>query len=147
MTRLTDILLAQATHTETIESVVTLIEQQVASRSGLKGMGLKTGLKMAKTVKPDILKRAVKRLLPDFAEALEPMWAKAESVQMTFAAYVRDNTDEAAAALLAVADDRIGQASPAFQSIYRRMRSSAESEVREAVPALAGLIQQRIDAH
>ncbi|TJY60968.1 hypothetical protein E4T66_09980 [Sinimarinibacterium sp. CAU 1509] len=143
MKKLADILLPSGQHAELTAAVVQLIENQVAGRSGLRGMGLKTGLAMAKAVRPDILPRAVQRLLPEFAEALNPLYQDWGNSDIEgFGTFLRKHSESASAALLAVADARVRQAGSTVQSIYGRLRNSAENEVHAALPALSELLDR-----
>lgn len=145
MKTLADMLLATGRDDAVIADAVRLIERHVGSRSGLRGMSLKTGLAMVKAAKPDILERAVRKLLPEFAQALDPMFQTFRaSPENDFAAYLQKHSGQATSALLAVADRRIGQASPMAQSAYARLRGSAEAEVNAAMPALASLLGRHL---
>jgi hypothetical protein len=143
MKKLADILLTSEQSADVVAAVVQLIESQVASRGGLKGVGLRTGLGMAKAIRPDILPKAVQRLLPEFAAALDPLYQQwAATGTPDFGAFLRLHPAEAGASLLAVADTRVRQASSAVQTIYGRLRGSAETEVQSALPALSDLLQR-----
>lgn len=143
MKKLADILLPSGPSADLVAAVVQLIETQVAGRSGLKGMGLKTGLAMAKSLKPGILPKAVQRLLPEFADALDPLFQECrESGATDFGAFLRQHDDRAVSALLAVADARVRQAGSAVQSVYGRLRGSAEVEVKSALPGLSAVLER-----
>ncbi len=143
MKSLADALLAPQRRDRVVDDTVKLIESHVANRGGLRGMSLKTGLAMVKAAKPGILERAVRKLLPEFAQALDPLYQEFSATpHRDFAAYLQQHSGRATSALLAVADTRIGQASGAAQSAYARLRSSAEAEVSAALPALSRLLGQ-----
>lgn len=122
-----------------------LIETQVAARGGLRGMSLKTGLAVLKAARPGVLERAVQRLLPEFIDALEPLYqAFRASSDRDFAVFLGKHGRDATQALLAVADLRVREASPAVQGAYARLRKLAESEVEAALPAVARTIQAHL---
>lgn len=131
-----------------VAECVTLVERHVATRGGLKGLALKSGLGMAKAAKPQILDRAMQRLLPEFATALEPMYARFRSTgSADFAAFLARHEREAVAALLRVADRRVEASSNgAIKSVYARLRGGAEAEVAAVLPGLAGLLATRLPA-
>jgi len=142
MKRLVDILLASEHKKALTEDCVQLIEDHVSSRSGLKGMALKTGLSMLKRAKPGILERATGKLLPEFIAALEPLYQEFQhSKQTQFAPFLQSHARSAADALIAVADHRVRESdSNTVKSTYARMRNDAEREVLAAVPALSHLL-------
>jgi hypothetical protein len=145
MKTLADILLTAPQRDAVVEETVRLIESHVGSRTGLRGMSLKTGLAMVKAAKPGILGRAVRRLLPEFVGALDPLYQEFRAAGgKDFADYLRKHSGRATAALLQVADVRVEQASPMARSAYAKFRGSAEAEVAAALPALARLISARL---
>lgn len=57
-----------------------LLEFREQESPGFKGAALRTGLGVLKSARPDILPRAVRRLLPTFITALEPFYTEYRSV-------------------------------------------------------------------
>ncbi|MEQ1440324.1 hypothetical protein AAG565_13275 [Fontimonas sp. SYSU GA230001] len=146
MKTLAEMLLAPHRHDAVVDDAVRLIETHVGSRSGLRGISLKTGLAMLKTAKPGILNRAVRRLLPEFLDALEPFHAEfRRGTQRDFSRFLQERDARVTAALLTVADTRVRQASPAVRSNYARLRGTAEAEVGAVVPALGRLIDAYLE--
>ena len=146
MKTLADVLLAAPQRDAVVKETVSLIESHVGSLSGLRGMSLKTGLAMVKTAKPGILGRAVQRLLPEFVQALDPLYRefRESGDDGDFAAWLKKHSGRATAALLQVADTRIEQASPMARNAYAKFRGSAESEIAAALPGLARVISARL---
>lgn len=145
MDSLPDILVGSPQHEAVIEDAAKLVEQHVARRGGLRGITLKTGLGMVRAARPDILTRAVRRLLPEFAEALDPLYQEFRGAGGSdFGAYVQRHGARASSALLAVTDTRVGQASSLVQAAYARLRALAESELETALPALAALLGRHV---
>lgn len=124
------------------------VERQVAQLRGFRGVGIRTGLAMAQGLKPEILPIALRRLLPEFLVALEPLHRAYRTARGAgFEAFLAEHEREAAAALLEVADRHIAQSrTPALKPIYARFRSGAETEVRTFLPVLAALIAERLPA-
>ncbi|HEY0973680.1 MAG TPA: hypothetical protein VGE57_04250 [Solimonas sp.] len=145
METLVDILGAARHREALIADMVALIEAQVAARGGLKGAGLRAMLGMAKAARPDLLPRAAARLLPEFAGALEPLYARYRDEQTVgdFGQFLQRQAPAATAALLAVADARAAEVkNAAARSAYSRLRGSAEDEVRGAIPAIGILLNR-----
>lgn len=109
-------------------------------------MSLKTGLTMLKAAKPGILDRAVLRLLPEFARALDPLYQEfRRSNDRDFSVFLQKHSGRTSAALLEVADLCVRQASGTVQGAYARLRGVAEEEVGAAVPALSKLVRGHLD--
>lgn len=120
-----------------------LVEAQVASRGGLRGMGLKTGLALLKSAKPDLLDGALRRNAPQFIAALQPLYETfLNGPDRDFAVFLQKHAAEARDALLGVADVRAAASrNAALKAAYGRLRGAAESEIEAAVPALGRLIR------
>lgn len=141
MGSLADILLAPARKDALVADCVQLIEQHVAGRGGLKGVGLKTAVGVLKAAKPDILARAMQRLLPDCAAALDARYQTSRREGRDFGAELLNREDETCSALLRVADQRVAASqNAAARKVYARLRGSAEDEVKLILPRLAPLI-------
>ncbi len=74
MPALADIVLTMQGKDALVSDCVQLVENRVARRGGLRGITLKTGLAVIKAARPDIVQRAVRRLLPEFVASLEPLY-------------------------------------------------------------------------
>lgn len=142
MKELADILLASQHKKAVVTDCVQLIETHVAGRNGIKGMALKTGLSMLKRAKPGILERATGYLLPEFIDALEPLYQECQrSRQPDFQAFLQTHAKRATTALLEVADRRVEESdSNTVKSTYARMRGGAEVEVLAVIPGLSRLL-------
>ena len=142
MKGLADILLASQHKKALVADCVELIESHIASRSGIKGMALKTGLSMLKRAKPGILERATAKLLPEFISALDPLYQEFQRSPLSdFDAFMQKHAQSATDALLKVADQRASQSDSAtVKSTYTRMRGDAQREVLAAMPALSRLL-------
>jgi|SRR4028118_1909981 hypothetical protein len=117
-----------------------LMDEQVAAKGGLSGLGLKAGYGAVKGVKPGYIAGAIERLLPEVFVALDPMWN--EGVQTGDpVGYLSQNRSRAADALLGITDARIEKTSNGIvRGTYNKFRNSAKSDVEEAVPGLAKVI-------
>lgn len=146
MPRLADLLWAAPKRAPLISDFATLIESHVAARRGLKGIALKASFATLKSLRPGAVPRALEVLLPKFAEALDPLYQESRVRKTEFSRFLQNHADRAAAALLSVTDARVALShNAALKSIYARLRRGAESEVLAVLPALADLLQSRIE--
>jgi hypothetical protein len=146
MTTLADILLAPEKHDALVARTGEWVERYVHESSGLRGMALKAGLAAAKAARADAVPRAVNRLLPEFANALEPYWQRFRaSGETDFSAYLKRHAREATAAMMAATDTRIA-ASPnkALHAGYKRLRGTLASELEKLLPQIARMIGQTV---
>jgi hypothetical protein len=144
MATLVEKITAPDVHPKVIEGCLQLIESEVASKSGLSGAAVKAGYKVVKTLKPGMIQDAVTKLLPEFAQALQPMYEKSgaqaagEGSGKLFSDYLVGHQDEAADALLGVTDRKAGNAkNKTLQKTYERLRGGAKTHVTAAIPGLA----------
>ena len=141
MKTLNEILLAGPDKDAVIAEFVKLVEGHVASRSGLRGIGLRTGLKMLKAAKPGIVERATAKLLPDFLEALDPLHQKfSQTDEKDFPAYLQRHYKTASQALIGAADRRVARANPTVQSYYEKFGKDADEHVRDLLPGLSRIV-------
>lgn len=142
---LSEILLAADRRERVNAGFVTLIEDFVADRGGLKGMAYRAGMAMIQKARPGILQRGVDKLLPLYLQALDPLYQEfAKAGGSDFAAYLQKHSKRAAEALIAVADQRITRASDSAQKYYGKFRGGADEEVRNLLPGLSKLIQKNL---
>lgn len=143
MKTLNEILWSPAQREAFASDLATLIEQQVKSRGGLRGMAVKTGFSVLKTAKPDLLTTALRRHAPQFIAALEPLYESFQNERAPdFSAYLQKHAAEARDALLRVADSRVENSSnTTVKSTYQKFRGMAAEEVEAAIPALGKLIR------
>jgi hypothetical protein len=123
-----------------VADCVKLIDEQVARKSGISGLGMKAAYGTVKGVKPGYIEGAVERLLPEVFTALEPMWS--EGVQTGDpVGYLSQNSSRSAEALLSVTDARIEKTdNGVVRGAYKKLRKSVKGDVEEAIPNLAQII-------
>ena len=146
MTTLAELLLAPERRDALIRNTAAWVERYVHQSSGLRGMALKTGLSAAKAARPDAVERAVTRLLPEFANALEPFYQRFRATgERSFADYLRSHAKQASAEMMAVTDVRIA-ASPnrALHAGYKRLRGTLASELEKLLPDIARMIGRNL---
>ncbi len=140
MTTLPEILTDPARRPQAVETLAGVVKAEVASKSGLSGIALKTAYKAVSTISPDLVLRAVDYMLPDFAEQLDPFWSARAG--QPFGSYLSSRGDEAAEALLVVTDRRAAKPDhAAIAKIYNGVRSRAKSHVAESLPRLGTAIE------
>ncbi|TDU26642.1 hypothetical protein DFR24_3671 [Panacagrimonas perspica] len=129
-----------------IANCVALIEQQVAARGPIRRLALSAGIGLLNAVKPGALQRAVSALLPDFADALDPLYRQFQQSQSTdFSRFIDEHSAVATHALIGVTDRRMqASGNAAVRAAYARLRSTAENEVRAALPGLGRILDQRL---
>ena len=139
---LSDTLLDPAKKSAVVADCCTLVDEEVAAKSGLSGLAVKAGYSAVKGIKPGFIGHVVETLLPDFARALDPIWAE-EAGQRDRAAHLTSNRSRAADALLTVTDAKVKTAkSSLVRGTYEKLRGTAKKHVEEAIPRLARLLQK-----
>src|ERR1700730_18166409 len=104
---LDQILLAPDVQPSVVADCLTLIDQEVASKSGISGAAVKLAYRTAKTFAKGYPQSTVENLLPDFVAVLEPYWADfAASGGPGFGEDLAKLSGEVSEALLAVTDAR-----------------------------------------
>jgi hypothetical protein len=144
MARLAEILTQPAVRPQVVQACADLIDAEVATKSGLSGLAVKAGYKLVKTFKPGMVPNVVDRLLPEFADAMQPMYDESTRLAAThgtapaeaFTAHLGQDRTRVAAALLTVTDRRAEKASGPLKKTYARLRDTAETHVQAAVPGL-----------
>ncbi len=119
-----------------------LIDQQVSAKGGLSGMALKTAYKVVNGISADYVPGALMRLMPETLANLDPIWEEGVKAGDP-AAYLSENSDRTADAILAATDARIARSGQgAIKTTYNRLRKSVKSDVIAAVPGLAAILQK-----
>jgi hypothetical protein len=125
-----------------IKDCLVLVDEEVASKSGISGFAVKAGYSAVKGIKPGFIQEVVGKLLPEWALKLDPLWVDAEKDGQPIA-YFDKNRSRVADELLSVTDAKIGSAkSGVVKKTYSSLRGSAKKNVEEAVPRLAKLMEK-----
>lgn len=95
-----------------VDACCSLVDAEVAARSGVTGLAVRAGYRAVSSIRPRMMRDAVDHLLPDFAAALEPLHAEAPG--SAFEPHLRSNGGRAAEALLDVMDGRVEHAKSAI---------------------------------
>lgn len=76
MPTVAEALLAEGKRPAVVADCATLIDEEVASKSGLGGLAIKTAFATVKALKRGIIPESVNALLDDFVVELEPFYAE-----------------------------------------------------------------------
>lgn len=126
-----------------IDDACAVLEAEVADKSGLGGIAVKTGYKLLKSIKPGFVREVVDGLLDEFLDALDPICQQARAAGQEPAQYIRDNRSRTADALLSVTDHRAETSRRAgLKNAYEKLRPSAKRHVEAATPRLADLVSK-----
>jgi hypothetical protein len=123
-----------------VADCVKLIDEQVAAKGGMSGLAFKAAYSGVKGVRPGYIDGAIGRLLPEAFNALDSIWS--EGLQTGDpVGFLSQNRSRAADALLSITDARIEKTTNGFvRGSYNKFRNSAKTDVEEAIPGLAKII-------
>jgi len=145
MSKLSDVLTDPARRSRVVQDCLGIIDAEVADKGGLGGMTIKAGYAAVKGVKPGFVKRVVDDLLPEFADAVDPIYREAVDGGHPVSAHFTANKRRAADALLAITDGKAERSKNRIvKKTYEKLRGQAKKHVEAAVPRLGGLIAKHV---
>lgn len=130
-----------------VSDAVTLVEEEVRSKSGVSGMVIKTGFAAVNKLKPTLVRDAVDNLLDRFVDKLEPFYAEwvALGKPGTFESHLTGQRSKVANALLEVTDERARQVQAGIVlKTYEQLRPMGEKNVEAAVPGLGRKLERYV---
>ena len=139
-----EILLTPDTEPSVVADCLTLIQEEVAGKSGISGAAVKLAYKTAKTFAKGYLQSTVESLLPDLVTQLEPFWTDfCASGAAGFGDYLAKRGDEVSEALLSVTDAqaKISQR-PVIIRAYGTVRGGAAKNIVAALPNVGALVEK-----
>ena len=143
MSNLTEALTSESTKATVIEDCMHLIDEEVHDKGGLTGLAIKAGYRAVQGVKPGFVRQVVVDLLPEFAKALEPIYADAKAAGHGVKDFFTSHSAQVADALLTITDDKAKRSkSGLVKGTYEKLRGSAKKNVEAAVPRLAAMIEK-----
>lgn len=143
MTRLVEVLTSGDKKPRVVSDTLAIIDAEVADKGGISGMAIKAGYRAVKGIKPGFVEKVVNDLLPEFADAVEPIYQEAVERSRPVRDYFVENRTRVADALLAITDGRATRTkSGVVKATYDRLRGSAKKNVEDAVPRLGELIEK-----
>jgi hypothetical protein len=124
-----------------IDDCVATVDAEVADKGGISGLAIKAGYAAVKGIKPGFIKQVVTDLLPEFADALEPIYSEAKEKNVAIETHFVSNSSRVADALLSITDGKAQRSkSSVVKGTYEKLRGTAKKNVEHAVPRLARLI-------
>ena len=145
---LKQILLAPERRTTVVSDLQTLLDQEVASKTGMSGLAIKGSFAVVKKVRAGFIPHAINQMLPEFAQRLQPYYGRYNpATDGSLASYLTANESAVADVLLAVADGRARQSRhETVKRAYQKLRPQAKKHVEHALPPLGALIEQHANA-
>ena len=148
MATLAEQLLDEETRPKLVDECVALIDEEVRKKKGIKATLLKGAYKTVKAIKRGFVRGVVDALLDDWVAKLEPYYAEHQAKGSgPFKTTVLAQRDAVAESLLEVTDERAETTKhTTAKKLYVRLRSSAKSNVEEALPGLADVVDEHLAA-
>lgn len=146
MPSLSDVIADPARRRRVVDDGVTMIEAEVADKSGLRGMAIKGAFAMVQKLRPNFVGNSLNHLLDDFAKQVDPHWAECQQQKAEPRSYFTKNASRVANSLLSITDMRAKGASGAVRSTYDKLRPEAQRHVEDAMPRLADLLRKHASA-
>lgn len=126
-----------------VDDCVALIDAEVADKGGLTGLAIKAGYRTVQGIKPGFVRNVVTDLLPEFAQALDPLYQEAKAKARGVREYFDANASRVADALLSITDEKAKRSkSGMVKGTYEKLRGSAKKNVESAVPRLGAMIEK-----
>ena len=144
MPTLQDILLTPENKPHVIDDCLTLIDQEVKTKSGVSGTAVKLAYKTANAFASGYLRGMVELLAPDMIIELEPFWADfTASGAGDFGDYLVKHGDEVSESLLSVTDERAKMSDrPVIIKAYGTVRGGAAKHITAALPNVGALAEK-----
>jgi uncharacterized protein DUF6918 len=141
---LKDILLAPERRPAVVSDLQGLVDNEVATKSGMSGFAVKGSFAVVKKVKSGFIPHAIDQMLPEFAHKLQPYYARYEQTRDgSLANYLVSNSSAVSDILLGVADGRARKSGhETVKKAYQKLRPQAKRHVEHALPALGDLIER-----
>jgi hypothetical protein len=139
---LQQILLAPDTRPKVIADCFTLIEQELADKSGISGTAVKLAYKTVNAFMPGHVRKMVEKLLPEMVDKLAPYWDDfSTSGGSEFGDYLAKHGEEVSKELLSVTDARAAASGrPTIIKAYGTVRGGAAKHVEAALPRVGNLV-------
>ena len=126
-----------------IDDALRVLDAEVADKSGLSGIAVKTAYKVVKGISPGFLPQVVDHLLNDFLSALDPLYQESVAKGVPARGHLQSNAGRVADALLGITDARARNAKhPVVKATYEKLRGQAKKHVEAAVPRLGELFEK-----
>ena len=128
-----------------IDDGVRVVDQEVSRKSGMSGFAVKAGFRVVKGVKPSIVGEALNMFLDDFAIKVDPYYDRCQQAGGNLRAFFVSNSEAIADDLLGIVDARAQRAKHrTLKKAYFKLRPQGKKHTKEAMPAVAGLVERHI---
>lgn len=142
-TKLVDVLNSPARKAQVVADCLGIIDAEVGDKSGLSGMAIKAGYRAVQGVKPGFVEKVVQDLLPEFADAVDPIYQEAVADERSIGPYFEAEKSRVADSLLAITDAKASRSkNRVVKKTYEKLRGTAKRNVEAAVPRLGRLIER-----
>ncbi len=132
---------------QVIDDACRVLDEEVADKSGLAGIAVKTAYALVKGIKPGFIRQAIDHLLDEFLDAMSPIVEEAEQRKVAPGSLVLQDPARLANALLTITDRRAQKAeSGVVRKSYEKLRPAAQKHVEAAVPRLARMLDKHAAA-
>ncbi len=142
---LPELLLDEQRRREVVADSERVLDEEVASKSGVTGLAIKGGFKVVKKLDGGrMIPNAINDLLPDFCEAWEPHHAEYRGGDAeSFEAYSHGREETLANALLAITDARAAHAeNKVLKKVYAKLRPMGVKQIIAALPRVTRLVDK-----
>ncbi len=142
---LPEVLLDDERRSSVVTDCVTLLDSEVAKKSGVSGFAIKGGYKVVRRLDGGrMVPKAINDLLPEFCEAWEPFHAEyREGADTSFAGYAAGKETTLGNALLAITDAKAVHArNKVLKKVYTKLRPTALRNIEISLPAVATLVDK-----
>ncbi len=141
---LPDILLEDGALEKVTADCQALVEQELASKSGVSATGLKVAYKAVTAFAPGYYQTTLASMVPDMMSQLQPFWADFHAAGGgQFGDYLAKRGEEVSEALLQVTDNLAKQSDRgAIIKAYGAVRGGATKHIEAALPAVGVLVEK-----
>lgn len=141
---LPEILLSPDIQPQVVAESLTLIDAELADKSGISGNAVKLAYKTVSSFASGYVRQTVQSIVPEAAERLQPYWAEFRADGGAgFGDYLAKRGEEVAESLLSITDAWAAESDNAIVvKAYRAVRSGAARHVEAALPRLGDLVDK-----
>jgi len=127
-----------------VPDVLALVDNELASKSGISGTAVKVAFKAVTAFAPGYYQETVTGMIPEMVNQLAPYWDDFQaSGSGDFGDYLVKRGDEVSAALLVVTDGMARESGRAtVVKAYGAVRNGAGKHIQAALPNLGAMVQK-----
>ncbi len=141
---LSDILLTDGAQQRLGADCRELVDQELASKSGISAAAVKMAYKAVTSFAPGYYQMTVDTMIPDLLRELQPFWADFRTAGGgTFGEYLVKREDEVEEAMLRVTDHMANTSErTVLIKAYGAVRGSAGKNISAALPSVGTLVEK-----